>query len=155
MAKVTAFVLAGLLAAGCAATYEPPSLKPSTSAKSPVQGSKGAILDAASRALVLDGYQVVSSSRDAGIISTATKDMRLTEVEADCGTTLGLPYIKDNRTMTTVLVGIVAVDGWVTVKAQVAGKYLENNVVQGISLTCVSTGVLEKDILGKIQSQLN
>ena len=96
-----AFLVFGLV--GCAATYRPPSTTPTNFIR-PLQGERAATFEAAKRALVLDGYTIQSTDAAAGIISTAPRTHRLTADDCDCGTTLGLPYIKDKRTQTTVAI---------------------------------------------------
>lgn len=145
-------VLAVLLSA-CAYTYRPPTTPPQTFT-APLTGKRSDIFDAAKRALVLDGYAIQESDRDAGTISTTARPQRLTADDCDCGTTLGLPYIKDNRTSTTVAMGVIVGDGQVTITPSIHGSYLPANVNQSISFDCVSKGTLERALLDKIRGSI-
>ena len=90
----------------------------------------------------------------ARVISTAPRDVRLTPTEADCGTTMGIDYLKDNRTAVTVAYGALVTDGKVLIKATIAAKYLPGNNSQSITMRCVSKGVLEAALLAKIQAAM-
>lgn len=138
----------------CATTYEQPtSVAPQIT--SAVSTSKSDILRAAKRVLVSEGFQITNSDESAGIISSAPRNLRVSPAQANCGTTMGLDYLKDNRTSTSVAFGIIAEDGKVTVKANIEGEYKPGAVDQDITLTCVSRGVLERDLLAKITGNLS
>ncbi|MFH4090619.1 hypothetical protein WAJ00_22120, partial [Acinetobacter baumannii] len=77
-------------------------------------------------------------------ISTATRDFRLTPELADCGTTMGIDYLKDNRTSTKVAYNILIADNSLDVRTTLQGDYKVGDVTQNITLTCVSRGVLEQ-----------
>jgi hypothetical protein len=100
--------------------------------------------------LVTEGFQITSSDDSAGIVSTAPRDLRVTPEQADCGTTMGIDYLKDNRTATKVGFGVVAEEGKFMIKATIEGNYRPGAVDQNITLTCVSRGVLERALSGKI-----
>ena len=153
MARGTALILAGLLLAACAA-YEPPRLEPVNWAARSGRGDQGEILGAASRALLLEGYEIVASDHEAGTLATAPRVLRLSAAETDCGGFEGRPSIAHRRTETRVSLGIVARDGWLRVRTRITGQYLGDNFFQRRALTCVSTGALEDEILRKIQAQL-
>ena len=134
---------------GCAATYQLPSSTQRDFTRT-INGSKEAIFNAAKQVLVLEGYQIVSSDKHAGVISTGKRQMNLTENECDCGTTMGLPYIKDKRTITNVSIGIVVSENRITIKPTIEGEYLKGNATQGIDLHCVSTGKIEETLFNKV-----
>jgi hypothetical protein len=115
-----------------------------------IPGSQSALMAATKQALVTSGFQITSADEAAGTISTASRAMRLTPAEANCGTTMGIDYLKDNRTSTTVAYGVVVKPNNVHVVATMSGTYLPGNDVQSITLTCVSRGVLENQLLGQI-----
>lgn len=142
-----------LLVAGCAATYKRPTTvaKPVTSM---VSGSKDAIMKAAKQALVSDGYQITNSDEADGILSTAPRDLHVSLTQADCGTTMGINYLKDNRTTTRVAYGVIASDGKLTVKANIQGEYRPGAVDQDVTLTCVSSGELERHLIADIKANL-
>ena len=152
--KLTALTAASaLLLSSCAATYRAPD----TTAKADtvtVRGSKGDILQAAKQVLVVDGYQITNSDDAAGIISTAPTDLHVTPEQANCGTTMGLDYLKDKRTSTRVSFGIVAAHDSLTVKANIQGEYKPGAVDQNITLTCVSRGALEQALIAQIVAAL-
>jgi hypothetical protein len=143
---ITAF---SILSVGCAVNYVPPTITaPNTSQK--IVGSSSALLKATKQILVLEGFQITNSDESAGVISTAPKEMRLTPELADCGKTLGLDYLKDNRTSSKVGYGAIISENKVTLKVTMSATYLPANDSQSITLTCVSRGVLENQLLNKI-----
>lgn len=142
-------VLTTLLLVACATTYEQPTLV-APQITSAVSASKSDILRVAKQVLVSEGFQITNSDDSAGIISSAPRNLRVAPTQANCGTTMGLDYLKDNRTSTRVAFGIIAEDGKVMVKANIEGEYKPGAVDQDITLTCVSRGVLERDLLAKI-----
>ena|SRR3989442_7760116 len=99
---------------GCAATYRAPSTPPTRFFR-PFQGERVAT-------------------------SEAAKPQRLTADDCDCGTTLGLPYIKDKRTQ--------------TIAPSIHGSYLPGDANQSISFDCVSKGTLERALFEKVVRQV-
>lgn len=140
-----------LITSGCAMTYEQPTTTARVVSVS-VAGSKADVLRVSKQVLVAEGFQITSSDDNAGVISTAPRNLRVTPAQADCGTTMGIDYLKDNRTSTRVAVGVIAEDARVTVKANIEGEYKPGAVDQNITLTCVSRGLLERDIAEKIST---
>lgn len=151
--KRVIWLLSLILIAGCAATYAPPT-HVARSVTKDFDAPRAELLRAAKRVLIEDGYQITAMDDTAGIISTAPRDTRLTPQLADCGTTMGLDYLKDNRTISKVGVGVSVLDGRLVVTASLSAKYLEGNDVQSISLTCVSKGVIEAEILDQVERVL-
>lgn len=138
-----------ILSTGCALTYTPPTtVAPITSQR--IVGSSNTLLKATKQVLVLEGFQITNSDESAGVISTAPKEMRLTPELADCGKTLGLDYLKDNRTSSKVGYGAIISENKVTLKVTMSATYLPANDSQSITLTCVSRGILENQLLNKI-----
>jgi hypothetical protein len=151
--RILAVGLFAAFATGCATTYSAPqTVAPEVS--STVDASRGDIISSAKRVLVTEGFQITSADANAGIVSTAPQNLRVTPAVADCGSTMGLDYLSDNRTTTQVSYGILAEDGKVTVKATIQGEYKPGSVTQDITLTCVSRGKLEKKLLSKITAGL-
>ncbi len=146
------FTIVGILAlltVACAATYtQPTTVAPKTS--SSVAASKSGILTATKRVLIGEGFQITNSDESAGIVSTALRNQRVTPEQADCGKTMGLDYLKDNRTTTRVGFGVIAEEGKITIKSTIEGEYKPGAVEQNITLTCVSRGQLENEMLSKI-----
>lgn len=148
----TLFITISLLF-GCATTYKAPIIAQKDFTRS-LDASVDKIFKSAKQILVQEGYQIQSSDKEAGVISTAKKQTKLTETDVDCGTTMGLPYIKDNRTSTTVAIGIIMSDNKITIKPAVEGSYLKGNVAQGIDLKCVSLGSIEENLFNKIKTNI-
>lgn len=139
---------------GCAGTYKEPIAKPRmVSGKTTL--SRDAVIKASKTVLLSEGYQISSYDDKTGFVSTAPHDMRLSPLQADCGKTMGLDYLKDIRTTTKVAYGVIYDEGLVTVKANIQGEYKPGSVVQDITLSCVSRGSLESDLLTKILSTAN
>ncbi len=151
--RVSPVVLVACVLAACAATYSAPS-EPAQNASADVTSTRAQILIAARRSLVDAGYQITSSDDASGVISTAPRDLRITPAQADCGTTMGLDYLLDNRTDTQVSFGIIADDNHIDVRANVRAAYKPGAVDQNITLTCVSRGSLESDMITKIKERL-
>ncbi|MHB8066414.1 MAG: hypothetical protein ACYDIC_00790 [Desulfobaccales bacterium] len=134
----------------CAYTYQPPTIvAPETSIL--FQRSKGALFKAAQQVLVAEGYQITNANEASGTISTAPRTLRLTPEQADCGTTMGLDYLKDNRTSTWVAFGVIVEEGKLSVRANIQGEYKPGQSgIQNITFSCVSRGSLEKSLMEKI-----
>lgn len=142
-------IAASFLFASCAVTYDKPTaIEPVTSVT--MKAETAAILRAAKQTLALDGYQITTLDDSAGIIITAPRPVKITPEQADCGTTMGIDYLLDKRTATRAAINIVVVDRQMTVKAIIAAEYKPGDVVQDITLQCVSRGVIEKDIANRI-----
>lgn len=152
---VSLFVVlfAATTAAGCAATYSPPKTAAPNFTKA-LKGSQSAIINAAKKVLVLDGYRIASADAAAGVISTDRRQTKLTGADADCGTTMGIPYIKDNRTITHLTVGLVIADNRITIKTTIDGEYLKSHVTQSIAMNCISKGGIEARLFDSIKAQL-
>ena len=143
-----------LFAVGCAATYtQPVTVAPNASYT--VTATKNDILNSAKRVLVSEGFQITNSDDSAGVISTSPRNQRVTPEQADCGTTMGIDYLKDKRTSTRVGFGLIVEDGKITVKSTIEGEYKPGAVDQNITLTCVSRGSLEYEMLEKITTAIS
>jgi len=149
MKRMAAGVCVCFVLGGCAATYVAPTARAPDTAMA-IPGSQSELMAATKQALVTSGFQITSADDAAGTISTAPRAMRLTPAEANCGTTMGIDYLRDNRTSTTVAYGVVVKPNDVRVVATISGTYLPGNDVQSITLTCVSRGVLENQLLTQI-----
>lgn len=143
--RTTTSLLSISLIVGCAATYKAPetSAKPVSAS---IEAPKAVLAQATKAVLVMEGYQITAADDVAGVISTAKFAQKLSSAEVDCGTTLGIDYLKDNRTTTTVAVGAVVADGLVTLRTSVEGYYAP----QATHLGCASRGVIEQRLLEKI-----
>lgn len=147
------FLITAVFMAGCAATYNPPTTVAPLASKQ-VTASQAAILRAAKQVLVEEGFQITNSDDMAGVISTAPRNFRITPEQADCGTTMGIDYLKDNRTSSKLGYGFLVSEGRIVVKANIESEYKPGAVSQNITLTCVSRGVLEPALLAKITAAL-
>lgn len=147
--KVSGLLAAGVLA-GCAMTYELPRTQPTT-ATGRTSATPAEAIAASRTVLVSEGFQVMSADDGSGTLSTAMRSFRLTPDQADCGTTMGIDYLKDKRTSTRLGYNVLAQpDGTLMVRALLEGDYRPGSGIQDIALTCVSRGQLEHALLGKI-----
>ncbi len=136
---------------GCAGTYKAPVMEPVVVSKT-TNLTQDAIIRASKSVLISDGYQISSYDDKTGFVSTAPRDLHLSPEQADCGKTMGLDYLKDKRTATRVAYGVIYDDKRVTVKANIEGNYKPGSSIQDITLTCVSRGTLENELLDRIIS---
>jgi len=120
-----------------------------------IEAGKAEIMSATKKVFALEGFQISVIDEEAGIISTAPKLLNLTENDCDCGTSFGLPYIKDKRTRTWLSLNAIIEDGSLILKANIKGQYLENDLIQGVEMECVSTGNYEAKLIEKIKNLLN
>lgn len=148
---VYVFALVSALMSGCAATYKQPTSTylPLTAA---IVAPKAELLRRAKQVLVVQGFQITNSDDAAGVISTAPRNFRITPDQADCGTTMGIDYLKDNRTDTKLGYGVLVSEGKVTISATIEAQYKPGAIDQNITLSCVSRGTLEADLLKHIQA---
>ncbi|CAM0567008.1 MULTISPECIES: hypothetical protein [Acinetobacter] len=153
MKKILFALVVGSSLVGCATTYKAP-VTLNQSASEQVSATKDQIFKAAQRAVAINGEQIMSANADAGVISTAARDYRLTPDLADCGTTMGIDYLKDNRTSTKVAYNILIADNSLDVRTTLQGDYKVGDVTQNITLTCVSRGVLEQKMIQKIKAEI-
>lgn len=141
------FVL--LLVSGCAMTYVAPT-RQAPDVQASDSAAIGQKIASARRALISEGFQVVSADDASGTLSTAPRDFRVGPQDADCGKTAGLDYLQDPRTATRVSYGVIATRSAVKVVATIEAQYRPGSQVQDITLTCVSTGRLERELLARI-----
>ena len=148
--KLTISLSVILIASSCAFNYKAPTGK-SKSAKANITDSNK-VFKSAKRSLLLNDYKISYSDKEEGIVSSAYKNFKVNPTQADCGETLGLDYLKDKRTKTEVSFNIIIDKKQIEVKSSIKGEYKPNSVagVQNITLTCISKGVLERDLLNKI-----
>lgn len=134
---------------GCATTYQAPTAQNQNYATEH-NSTQIDVLEKAKRALLLDGFQIQSSDDSAGFVSTSPKNWKLTPKQASCGTTMGIDYLKDNRTKTTVAFNIVVDSKKLVIRSNIQGEYKPGAVSQDITLTCISNGVIEEKLGQKI-----
>jgi hypothetical protein len=134
---------------GCAATYKEPIITPQNYSYTTKNDTK-ALIQASKQALIAEGFQITNADDSAGVISTAERTIRLKPEMADCGTTLGLDYLKDNRTASKIAYGVIINANKLTIKTNISAIYLPGDVSQSISMSCISRGVLENQLFDKI-----
>jgi len=139
-----------LLASSCAFTYKAPEGE-SKSAKANISNNDK-IFKSAKRTLLLNDYKISYLDKEEGMISSKYKNLKVNPTQANCGKTLGLDYLKDKRTKTEVSFNIIVEKKQIEVKASIKGEYKPNGITgdQNITLTCISKGILEKELLKKI-----
>lgn len=153
MLRIIFSICCVLIISACATTYSPPSPVNSSSTIN-IQAPKTAIFQATRRVLISEGFQIINSDESSGTISTAFRNYRLSPTEADCGSTMGIDYLKDNRTTTKVSYGVIVDEQSVTVRANVEGEYKPGSVSQDITLTCNSRGRLEELLINKLRESI-
>ncbi|MDH0450178.1 MULTISPECIES: hypothetical protein [unclassified Shewanella] len=141
--------LISVLLTGCATTYKAPLIQ-DKNYSAMHQSTQADTLAKAKRALLLDGFQIQSSDDNAGFISTSSKNWKLTPDQANCGTTMGIDYLKDNRTKTSVAFNIIVDSSNIVIRSNIQGEYKPGAVDQDITLTCVSKGTIEQELGKKI-----
>jgi hypothetical protein len=149
MMKKVILLLIVIVMTGCAMTYEAPTIT-APIVKTELSKSSKDTLNSAKRALLREGYQIQAFDDDAGFISTALINKKVTPAEADCGSTMGIDYLKDSRTKTQVAINIIVNNNDVVVKSNIQGEYKPGAVDQDITLTCISKGVIEQGLLRQI-----
>ena len=149
MQRLMLIAVVCVLAISCAATYQGPVTQAVFESKNhtiPIEK----LIKASKQILLMDGYQITYA--EGGMISTAPKDIKLTSMYADCGTTMGIDYLKDNRTDTDVSINVLIESSTITVKSTIQGEYKPDAVDQNITLQCVSKGLIEDRLMNKILS---
>lgn len=150
----TIILIPSALLAGCAVTYVPPVATGSNLVTEVIIASKHELIVASQKALALRGDQIQSVNESLGIISTQAQNIKLNPDLADCGKTMGLDYLKDNRTSSKVHFNIILDNNKVSVKAIPSAEYKVGAIDQDMNLTCVSKGVLERRLLADIKQSL-
>jgi hypothetical protein len=141
-----------------AATLELLKKELSTGTMTIIDKSPQEILQTARQVLEEHGFAIVPGEEASNTLYTAPRQMKLTKKEADCGKMMGMGYIGDSRTETTVLVAVTAQQGTINVQAAIDG-ILRVNLPFGSgagdkALTCKSTGVLDQLIATEIVASL-
>lgn len=147
--KIVIALLSVTVLASCAMTYRAPSMvAPSIDLEH--GGSKDDVFVKAMRTLSVEGYQIQSENIEAGVISTVLKNRRISTDEADCGQTMGLDYLKDNRTKTELAINIIVDESRLVVKANIHGEYEVGSMSGDLTLSCVSRGPIERRLADQI-----
>lgn len=143
--NLAATVFIAMLIAGCAATYSPPegSFAPVSRVHS---ANTENLLSKARNIIASEGFAIQVFDKSGGFMSTAGRDIKLSKDEADCGTTMGINYLSDNRTRTKLAINVFVDDNQIKISAVIEGFYGP----QDTPLKCISKGLIEKRFLGKI-----
>ncbi len=152
--KVGLCTVLSLVLTGCAATYTPPVTTGSNLITGVVQANKYEVIVATQKVLAVRGDQVQNINESLGIISTQPKAIKLTPDMADCGKTMGLDYLKDNRTSSKIHFNIMVDNNKISIKGIPTAEYKVGAIDQDMTLTCVSKGVLEQRLLSEIKQSL-
>jgi hypothetical protein len=140
-----------LLMAACATTYTPPETQAPKFERS-ITADSSDVIKTAKTVLINEGFQIAAVDDDA--LSTQMKTMRLTPDQADCGTTMGIDYLKDERTVTRVGYNILVENKSIKIVTNIEGEYLKSSVTQSITMNCISKGVLEAHLYDKIKKAM-
>jgi len=149
-------VLTSLLMTACTQLYFTQAYSPPESLLQSATKSfghpKDEVFMAATRALVADGYKITRSDAVIGIISTAPHDLHLTPDQADCGSLSGKTLLLDNKTATKLAMNVTIGFHKLEVKSTIEGVYKPAN--EAVTLSCMSKGVLEQEMVQKIKAQI-
>jgi len=145
MKIISSIALLSLFIAGCALTYSPPegSFAPVSRVHS---ANTENLINKAKNIIASEGFAIQVFDKSGGFMSTAGRDIKLSKDEADCGTTMGINYLSDNRTRTKLAINVFVDDNQIKISAIIEGFYGP----QDTSLKCISKGLIEKRFLGKI-----
>ncbi|WEJ62180.1 hypothetical protein [Thiomicrorhabdus lithotrophica] len=142
---VVGVVLAGSLV-GCATSYEKPVITGQVYEVAVVDSDKA--LQLIKNKLFMRMYALTS---DEVSIRTAHKFSELTPEQADCGTTMGIDYLKDSRTEEYVSINVMAESGKIKVVTDIYAKYLVGDGLHGKRMKCVSKGLIEREVLSWVE----
>ena len=67
---------------------------------------------------------------------------------------MGIDYLKDKRTKTTVAQNIIIDDNSLSIKSNIQGECNVGSTTFDVTLTCLSKGLIEADLADKIKSNL-
>ena len=146
-------LIIGLFVSGCA--YNAPIQPQLVNNKATLSLPYDQVWKATLQQLIEGGHQIKTSSREDGYISTEKALIRLAPDQADCGNILGIPYLKDDRTITHVSYGIAlksrsAQTTDITVATSIDAEFNATSNSGTKHLSCFSTGFLEKGLIDKI-----
>lgn len=145
---LSAVLCSGLIA--CSSTYQAPNTTQKTSITFEHNvPDKKVLVKRLIRAFAEFGYQVGYVDEGSGLISIKEKKVKLTPKEANCGTTFGLDYLKDDRVESEVSFNLIVNDSSIDVTAHISSYYRP----QETALKCVSKGVIERQIIERALGQ--
>lgn len=133
---------------GCATSYVEPESKEVVKKEQSHNFSDSEIASKAKTYFAINGFQIISN--DEGIMKTAYKFQRMTPLEADCGKTFGIDYLKDKRTKTEVSYTLINKEGKLLVVSDIKGEYKPGAISQDITLSCSSRGLIESTVIDGI-----
>lgn len=109
-------------------------------------------VDAIREVLTDQGYQVPYASKADGMVTATFRNAKLSAAEADCGSMLGIPYLKDSRAYTNVDVTVTAIDDAMTLDVRIYGALRLGLGLEDKELHCTSTGLIEEKLSGLIRT---
>lgn len=153
MKLLPTLILSAALAAlaGCASNYKQPQTANSGPVVISLPGSQELIFKKAVAALLAEGFSIASSDPSLGVISTQRRQMALTKLDVDVGSTWGIDYMKDKRTTVFVTMTIEAAKDRAAIRSDIDAEYLPNDPVYGKRMKGVSRGTLEQKIAERMQ----
>jgi hypothetical protein len=144
----------------CAATYSPPKAA-APDVSQVISGTKEQLLSVAEQVLLAEGLEIADTNTETGIILTSATLTTVLPEAADCGSSFGINYLKDPRTMPRVSYEITVSDNSVGVRLIISAEYRSGCEVSvaalpcsmtNLQLTCVLKGNLESQLLAKMKS---
>ncbi|MCP4545115.1 MAG: hypothetical protein GY835_01460 [bacterium] len=142
-------ILVLLLLVGCALTYKGPKIEQRTYTKEvPFQAE--VLHKKITGVLFNQGFAIASDSP--GMVTTERKIEDLNDKQADCGSTGGIPYLRDSRTTTWLTISIRYENGRVGIRTIIEGEFMPNDPLGGKKFECVSKGVIERVLFERIVS---
>lgn len=94
------------------------------------------------------GFKISNFDEDEQSLSTEPKAWKLTAAQADCGKSIGIPYLKDRRARTWVTASIRKATEGFELRIKITGQY--DVVPKPKALVCRSLGSVESDIANAI-----
>lgn len=151
--KKQTLVLAGILLTGCASNHQvrSDSLTISRTVKIPYEKAWQKTL----QVLSTQGFSIDSSNKTGGVISIEETMVKLDERQADCGNFHGISYLKDYRTSTfmSLVIDLEKKSDKATmirINSSLKASFNAGVGAETKSLSCYSSGDLEKKLLAKI-----
>lgn len=141
--KIAFILVSMVLISSCAMTYKAPTTEQKVFKKEVSNVSES--VNKIKRNLILNGFTVTYDSDN--MISTMPKAYQLTTELADCGSTMGIDYLKDDRTHSKVSLNVIGGNGVVEIKSDITATYLPGNTTQSKQMNCVSRGEIERSYL--------
>lgn len=92
------------------------------------------------------GYQVPYASKADGMVTATFRNAKLSAADADCGSMLGMSYLKDSRAYTNVDVTVTSIDDAMNLDVKIYGALRLGLGLEDKELYCTSTGLIEEKL---------